>query len=376
VANFEKILPAHLLTLGGGYVPGKSVHQAEQESGVPCIKMASNENPYGPSPAALRAMSQTAALANFYPDNENCELRGLLAAANGLQPENVLVTGGSSAFLDVISRTLLSPGLNAITSERSFIVYPVVVKAAGGKLIEAPMKGDAIDLDAILAAIDRNTRVLFIPNPNNPTGTLFDAAEFDAFLNRVPDHVLVCLDEAYCDFAQDFARRAGIVYSRSLDYVREGRNIVVLRTFSKAHGLAGARVGYGFAPAGLIRYFARMRTVFSVSGIGEAGAIAAMTDTAHIRRAVENNRAGAQFLTAELTKMGLRVVPTFANFLYVETGEDAGALAQRLQSEGIIIRPLGGWGAPTAIRVTIGTPEQNRFFLEAMSRVMARAVAR
>jgi histidinol-phosphate aminotransferase len=194
-------------------------------------------------------------------------------------------------------------------------------------------------------------------------------------MRRVPERVLVVLDEAYCDFANYFAADSGIEYSRSLDYVRQGRNIVVLRTFSKAHGLAGARIGYGFASPEIIRYFARVRTVFSVSGVAEAGAIAAMSDSAHIRHSLDNNRAGAAFLTAKLRQLGLRILPTVTNFLYVEAGEDSIALAQRLQAEGIIIRPLKGWGAPTAIRVTIGTPEQNQLFVEAMARVLERAAS-
>jgi histidinol-phosphate aminotransferase len=228
------------------------------------------------------------------------------------------------------------------------------------------MRGDGYDLDAILSAINGNTRVVFIANPNNPTGTMLPPADVESFLDRVPERVTVVLDEAYADFAEYFARQRGCEYSRSLEYVRQGRNVVVLRTFSKAHGLAGLRVGYGFAPAALMAYFARMREVFSVTGIAEAAALAALDDSEHIRLALDNNAAGVISLTEGVSEMGLRVVPTWGNFLYIDVREDANTLTRRLQKEGVIIRPLNAWGAPSAIRVTVGTPEQNQRFLAAM----------
>lgn len=244
MADFEKFIPEHIRALTS-YTPGKPLRQAKNESGVECIKMASNENPLGPSPRALEAMRSAAAQANFYPDMEISQLRQELARRYQLSPQQVLVTAGSTQLLDLIARTLLAPGKNAVTSERTFIVYPLVTRSAGGKLIEVPMHNDAFDLDAIAAAITAETRVVYLANPNNPTGTMFDAAATDRFLAKVPEHVMVVLDEAYCDFAEAFARQRGINYSRSLDYVREGRNVIVLRTFSKAHGLAGVRIGYG-----------------------------------------------------------------------------------------------------------------------------------
>jgi histidinol-phosphate aminotransferase len=373
MSNFEKWVPQYIRALGG-YVPGKPIRQAEQESGVRCIKMASNENPFGPSPRAMEAMRRAAAEAHLYPDADNTELRHRLAEHHGVSPAELLVTGGSSSLINIVARTLLTQGLNAITSERSFIVYPIQVKAAGGTFITVPMCDDAFDVDAILARINAETRIVFIANPNNPTGTLIPAAEMDRFLERVPEHVCVVLDEAYCDFAEHFARERGVEYTHSLRYVKEGRNVVVLRTFSKAHGLAGLRVGYGIAPAELMQFFARMKTVFTVSSIGEAAALAALDDKNHIRLAQENNAAGAKWLAERIAELGLRVVPTWANFLYVDIADDAAALAKRLQDEGVIIRPLtGAWGAPRAIRITIGTPAQNEAFMKALKRVMERA---
>lgn len=368
-------MPEHVRALGA-YTPGKPLRQAERESGVRMIKMASNENPFGPSPKALEAMRSVMSQAHLYPDNDVSQLRLRLAVLHGMRPEQTVVTNGSTALLGVIARTLLRPGLNAITSERSFIIYPIATKAAGGRLITAPMKNDAYGLDAIAAAIDRDTRIIFIANPNNPTGTLIDAPRMDAFLSKVPEHVIVVLDEAYCDFASDFAAARGIDYSHSIEHVREERNLVVLRTFSKAHGLAGMRVGYGLGPAVLMQYFHRMRTTFSVTALAEAAALAALDDQEHFRKTIANNRRGAEFLMGKLGEMGYRPIPTFANFVYFDAGEDAAALSKRIQSEGVIVRPLGPWSIPTAIRVTIGTPEQNELFIAALARATEKAGVR
>jgi histidinol-phosphate aminotransferase len=343
---------------------------------VNCIKMASNENPWGPSPKAVAAMQAGLNNSNFYPDNEAADLRDALAQRHGVQPDQIVVTAGSTSLLGIMARTLLSPGLNAVTSERSFIVYPIATQAAGGQLIQVPMRRDGFDLDAVAAAVDGNTRIIYLSNPNNPTGTVVTAPDLDRFLDKLPEQVIVILDEAYYDFAQHFATQRGVAYSHSLQYVAQGRKVVVLRTFSKAHGLAGVRVGYGIGPAELISYFARMRTTFSVSAPAQAAALAALQDEAHVRKALVNNAEQAERLTHSMRELGYEPAPTWANFLYCEVGEDAAAVAQRLQSEGVIIRPLGPWGAPTAIRITVGTPEQNGIFQQAFKRVMERSMAK
>lgn len=375
MADIRKLVQKHVLDLGA-YVPGKPVRQAERESGIRCIKMASNENPFGPSPKALAAMRDAAEEANFYPDNDAAELRADVAARHAVAPENVIVTDGSTAMLDVIARTVLAPGLKAITSERSFIVYPIATRVAGAELVTVPMRDDTFDLQAIAAAIDHETRLIFIANPNNPTGTLLPADEVERFLDRVPEHVLVVLDEAYCDFASEFAKRRHVEYSGSLEHVRAGRpNVVVLRTFSKAHGLAGARVGYALGVPELIQHFARVRPPFSISGVAEAAARAALGDTEHIRKAVENNTACAPELERRLADLGYRVVPTSANFIYFEVDEDAGQLSRRMQQAGVIVRSLAPWGIPHGVRVTIGTPEQNEQFIAALQQVRQHASA-
>jgi len=374
MSDFSQLVPEHIRNLGG-YTPGKSSRQAHRESRVNCIKMASNENPFGPSPKAVQAMQAVLSECHLYPDNDCADLRQKLVERYQVRPEQIVPTAGSTALLGIIARTLLSPGLNAITSQRSFIVYPIATQAAGGKLIQVPMREDGYDLDDVAAAVDGNTRIIYLSNPNNPTGTIVTPAEVDRFLDQVPAHVVVVLDEAYCDFAEYFAQRRGVAYSHALDYVKQGRKVVVLRTFSKAHGLAGVRVGYGIGPSELMSYFARMRTTFSVSGVAQAGALAALADDAHTQKALANNAEQVPLLLEGMMELGYRVVPTWANFLYCELGEEAAAVAKRMQAEGVIVRPLGPWGAPTAMRVTVGTPEQNVIFLKAFRKVMERAVA-
>lgn len=376
MSDFEQYIPQHIRELAT-YTPGKGIRQAQSESGAASvIKLASNENPFGPSPKAVAAMAEAAEAGNFYPDNENLELRRKLAARHDLALDEILVTAGTTQFIDILCRTLLGPGMNAVSSEKTFIVYAIAVRAAGGEYRQVTMRDHAFDLDALLGAIDERTRLVFLANPNNPTGTMFDAAATDRFLARVPDHVLVVLDEAYCDFAESFAKQTGANYSHSLDYVRQGKNVVVLRTFSKAHGLAGIRVGYGFGPPKLLQHFSRVRTAFAVSCVAEAAAVAALDDHEHVSRAIENNLRESKWLHQSLRDLGFSPVPTNTSFIYFETGEDAGELARRIQAQGIIVRPLGVWGSPQAIRVTVGTPEQNRKFIAALKAVREKAAVR
>jgi histidinol-phosphate aminotransferase len=320
-------------------------------------------------------MRAAAGRGNFYPDNDAAEVRRRLAESYHLTEDQVLITAGSTQLLDIIARTLLKPGLNAVTSQRSFIVYPIAVRATGAELIQVPVRNDGFDLDAILSAINRQTRIVFLANPNNPTGTLINWETTARFLSRLPAHVLPVLDEAYCDFAEAFARQRGIEYSRSIDLVRQGSGLVVLRTFSKSHGLAGIRVGYGVGPAELMQYFARVRPAFSISNVAEAGALAALDDKQHIATAVQNTLTQSAWLEERLREMGFRVVPTNANFVFFEVSDDAAILAARLQEDGVIVRPLNLWGIPNGIRVTIGTPVQNQHFIAALKHVTEHAAA-
>ena len=369
--RFDHLVPPHVLALGA-YTPGKSLRQAEEESGVPCIKLASNENPFGPSPLALAAMRAALAEGNFYPDDNTDALREALAEKHSLQSDQILVTPGSTGLLNLSARTLLTPGLNSITSQLSFVQYRMVTAATGARLIEIPLLENGFDLDAISAAINADTRMVFLANPNNPTGTLCTAAALDRFLDRVPSHVVVVIDEAYFEFAQHFAEQRGVNYSHSLDYVRQGRNVIVLRTFSKAHGLGGLRIGYGMGPAELIGYCARLHVTFSVSSVAQAGAIAALQDEAHISKTLRNNAEGTQWLFDQFSELGYHPVPTWANFVYCDVGEDSIAVAKSMQDQGVIIRPLKPWGAPNSIRVTAGTAEENQKFVAALKTLAKR----
>jgi histidinol-phosphate aminotransferase len=342
----------------------------------PLIKLDSNENSFGPSPRALDAMRSSLSSSNFYPDDDCAALRLKLATYHQVAGEQVLVTAGSTGMLSLLCQTLLAPGMNAITSERSFVVYAMAVHAAGAQLIEVPMQEDTFDLRAMLTAVDVNTRLVFLANPNNPTGTVLSAEEVEQFLARIPAHVVVVLDEAYYEFAMHFAALRRMNYSNSLEYVRQGASVVVLRTFSKAHGLAGLRVGYGIGPAKLLGYCARMRNTYSVPSIAQIAALGALEDQEHIQRVVESNAVQARFLAQELETFGYRIAPTWANFLYCDLGQDSIPVASQLREDGIVVRPLGGWGAPNCIRVTIGTPAQNKVFLEAIRRLAANDSSR
>jgi histidinol-phosphate aminotransferase len=375
MGKFAEMVPERVRALAS-YVPGRPIQQAEAEFGVKMIKLGSNENPLGPSPLALKAMDAAARGVNLYPDTDMTALRERLAEQHRISVNQIIVTAGSTNLLDILARTLLTAGLNAVTSERSFIVYPIVTRSAGAELRQVPTRGDGYDLDAICDAIDSETRLVYLANPNNPTGTLITAAEMDRFMDRLPEHVVVALDEAYYDYAEWLAKERGVEYSHAEQYVREERNVVVLRTFSKAYGLASLRVGYGMGPAELMGYIARLKTAFIVNGLGETAAMAALDDREHYEKSMRNNSAQLAVLSKHLKEMGYQPVESWANFIYIETGEDANTLARRLQMNGIIVRPLSGsWGARTAIRVSVGTAEEIHRFLEALKHVTTGAHA-
>jgi histidinol-phosphate aminotransferase len=369
MTSFSEFLPAHIRKLAErrqarAFKPGA-------KDGQP-IALHLNENPFGPSPAALKAVQEWLVGMHRYPEIQSADLTGAIARFHSVSPAQVLVTAGVTELLGMIARALLGPGLNAITSARSFMVYRLATEVTPGRLIEVEMREDGYDLEAIQKAIDQNTRIVFVANPNNPTGSLVTANALSQFIDRLPEYVLLVLDEAYGEFAEYFAQKRGIPYPGSLDYVREERTIIVLKTFSKVHGLAGLRVGYGIAPEAVISLFRPLRTMFSVSALAQVAAAAALDDREHIARAVENNAEQAAVVTRELERLGLKVLPTWANFLYCEPGHSARTFADRLSERGILVQPLESWGAETAVRVTIGTPEENRRFLEAAAEIRNR----
>lgn len=363
--TLEELIPEYIQGLPA-YVPGKPVDEVEQELKIHAVKLASNENPLGPSPKAMEAARRALGEANWYPDGGSKRLREVLAKRSGVRFEEVFVGLGSSEIIDLASRVLLRPGLDGITSEGSFTLFAIAIRASGGNLIQTRMKNFAFDLEAIAAAVTPQTRVIYIANPNNPTGTAFGAEEFAAFLKKVPGDVLVVMDEAYREYAErtDLPNAPGLF--------REYNNILTLRTFSKVYGLAGLRIGYGIGHPTLVAEMNKLRTPFNVTSVGQAAALAALDDAEHVRRSVEANRAERRRLFLELTKLQLSPVPSETNFLFVPLGPYAKALCEELLKEGVIVRPMGWMGFPEAIRISVGSPAENTKLLAALSYALPR----
>ena len=353
----------------GGYEPGIPTRLVTPETDL--IRLDSNENPLGPSPRAIEAIHRALAEAHAYPDNDCSALTAKLSELHTAPGEQILVTPGSAGMLRLLCHTLLAPGLNAVTSEKSFIVYGMAVRSTGAELIETPTRDDGFDLRAIRDVVNEKTRLVLLANPNNPTGTLLDTNELERFLSEVRGNVVVVLDEAYYEFAAHFAERRKVAYSRSLDYLRRGASVVVLRTFSKAHGLAALRIGYGLGPAELLAYCRSMQDTYAVSSVAQAAAVAALDDDDHVARSVSHNAQQAASLSAGLSELRFKVTPTWANFIYCDLGQDAAPVARRLREQGISVRPLNAWGAPACIRVSIGTAQQNERFLDALRTISA-----
>jgi histidinol-phosphate aminotransferase len=376
MTDFEQFVPEHIRKLAeaGNSKPlnqgGKAVSKGGRSEDPVALNL--NENPFGPSPRAIEVLHAAIGQTHRYPEIQATGLHEEIAAFHGVRREQVLVTAGATDLLCMIARALLGPGLNAVTSAKSFIVYKLATQVTEGKLIEVPTRENGYDLESIASAIDSHTRIVFIANPNNPTGTMLAADEVDDFVDGLPEHVLVVLDEAYGDFAEAFARKRRAAYSHAFDYIRADKNVILLKTFSKSHGLAGLRVGYGIGPERLISLFAPTRVIFSVSSVAQAAASAALHDSDHIRRAVQNNLEQAEVLATGMKGLGFAVPQTWANFLYCELKQDAGVFAKQLRAFGIVVQPLGAWGVPDAIRVSIGAPKQNDQLIKVLSGSMPR----
>jgi histidinol-phosphate aminotransferase len=348
------------------YKPGKPIEDVARELKLRCeiIKLASNENPIGPSPRAKAAMRGVLDEMQLYPD-DNCNyLKARLAEKFNLAPDWIILGNGSTEILLFAAMTYLGSNDSAVFSDGAFIMYKIAVQIAGGQMITTPMKDYAHDLDAMAAAITPSTRLVYIANPNNPTGTMVGKDEFARFMARVPDHVLVVLDEAYREYISDSN------YPDSFEYLKAGGNILITRTFSKIYGLAGLRVGYGFARPELLQDIGKMRLPFNVNRMGSAAALAAIDDEVHVRHSTKVNEAGKVYLYEALGKLGLKYVPTHANFIFVDFGCDTLELFDRLQRKGVIARTIREYGFPNALRITIGTEEQNRKLIRSLKAVL------
>ena len=349
------------------YVPGKPVDELARELNLDpagIVKLASNENPLGPSPKALEAVRGELAEMTRYPDGNGFELKRRLAARCGVQASQVTLGNGSNDVLDLVARAYLGPGLNAVFSQYAFAVYPIATQAVGaqGKVVPATDFGH--DLEAMLAAIDGQTRVVFIANPNNPTGTWFGPQALSAFLERVPENVLVVLDEAYIEYAQ------GDELPDGLDYLARHPNLLVSRTFSKAYGLAALRVGYAISSSQIADVLNRVRQPFNVNSLALAAACAALDDQDYLVRSRQANDAGMAQLEDGLRALGLAWIPSRGNFIAVDFARDTAAINQALLREGVIVRPVAGYGMPNHLRVSIGTAQENTRFLAALTQVL------
>jgi len=351
------------------YIPGKPIEEVERELGLTAVKLASNENPLGPSPFAIEAARRALADSNRYPDGGSYYLREALAARHNVPREKIIVGSGSTDVIHLAASVLLGAGESAVTSQGSFPLYYIAIEKMGANLIAVPQNNYGFDLDGIARAVQKDTRVIYIANPNNPTGSIFDADAFETFLDKIPEEILVVLDEAYYEYVEMKN------YSRSLDLVRAEKNILVLRTFSKVYGLAGLRVGYGIGPVELIDAMNKIRLPFPVSGVAQAAALAALDDTEHVRRSLETNRAGLRQIANGLREMTVKFAPSVTNFVLVEVGGDADALAAELLKLGVIVRPMAWMGFPHAIRVTVGTREDNEKFLSALQQLKSSVTA-
>ena len=343
------------------YEPGKPIEELQRELGIgEPVKLASNENPLGPSPKAVAAMRAALDQVNRYPDGSCWAVCQKIAARHGVGADQVFVAGGSVEVLNLLAFLLLRPGLNAVFSEHAFAIYALATAAAGGASRAVPMRdGFYFDLEAMAAAIDANTRIVFLDNPTNPAGTIVKRAAWERFLARVPEHVVIVADEAYFEFVRDAD------YPDSLGYHDPGRMIVTMRTFSKIFGLAGVRVGYAIAQRELVQLLHKVRQPFNVTSLAQAAVLAGMDDDEHVRRTLENNAEGIEYLEREFRRMGFAYVPTHANFILTEVG-DGQAVFNRLLKLGVIVRPMGAYGWPRHVRISVGLPAENRKLVAAL----------
>ena len=346
------------------YDPGKPIEETARELGLDpddIIKMASNENPLGPSPKAIAAMKKEAENVHIYPDGGGYKLRTAIAEKFGLGRENVVLGNGSNEIIELIGHGFLNPGDNVIAAEHAFVVYKLMATLFGADTIEIPDPGFVHDLDAMADAITPQTKKVFIANPNNPTGTLVEQEAIDRFMEKVPGHVMVIFDEAYYEFLHN--------PPDTLKYVREGRNVVIMRTFSKIQGLAGLRIGYGLTSPEIAEVLQKCRQPFNANAIAQAGALAGLQDDEHQRRTRDMNDAGLKVLQAAFEDMGLEYIPSCANFVLVNVG-DGDAVFQAMLKKGVIIRAMRGYKLPDWVRISVGTPEQNERCIRTLKEVL------
>jgi histidinol-phosphate aminotransferase len=343
------------------YVPGKPIEEVERELGITgCIKLASNENSLGPSSKAVSAVKKALESLNRYPDGSGFYLTQALAKNLDVDTAQILLGNGSNELIELLLRTFTVPGDEVISADPSFVAYRIIAQGAGCSNVIVPCKDMRHDLDAMAERITDRTKIVFVANPNNPTGTMNPRAEMDRFMGRVPDHVIVAVDEAYCEYVTHSE------YPDSLEYLKEGKNVVALRTFSKIYGLAGLRIGYGVTKAELVENMNKIRQPFNTNSLAQIAALAALKDRKHVEKSIALNNEGKQFLYQSFQQLGISYIPTEGNFIMFETAREAKDVFDALMKQGVIIRPMGG----KRLRVTIGLPEENKRFVAELEKII------
>ncbi|MCG6915946.1 MAG: histidinol-phosphate transaminase [Deltaproteobacteria bacterium] len=358
-------VPDYISTLKP-YPPGKPLEELEREYGITnSIKLASNENPLGTSPLALEAIKRNLKNLRRYPDGSGYYLKRRLSQLLGVDEPSIVLGNGSNEIIDLVIRTFVQPEEEVLMSEPTFLVYPLMTQAVGARAVKVPQKYFAHDLEAMAKAVTPNTRVVFLDNPNNPSGTVISRKEFEVFRNRLPGDLIIVLDEAYMEFANPERTITG------LEYLSDSPPVISLRTFSKAHGLAGLRVGYGIMPPEVADYLNRLRQPFNVNSLGQVAALAALDDEEFILETQKVVREGLAFLYAELEKLQLRTHPTQANFFLIDVGHDGRKVYEAMLRRGVIVRAMNSYGLDNYIRISVGRPEENQRFVDTLAEVMA-----
>ena len=347
------------------YQPGKPVEELQRELGLTdIIKLASNENPLGPSPKVATSLQSTFSELARYPDGSAYVIKEKLANFLDVLPENLTIGNGSNDVLELLARVFLRPGLQAICSQHSLVVYPLATKVTGAELIEVPAKDYSQDMAATLDAVTEKTRIVFIANPNNPTGTWISQSELEDFLSQLRQDVIVVLDEAYFDYVEEAD------YPDGISLFKRYPNVVVTRTFSKAYGLAALRMGFAVSNSEIADLMNRVRQPFNVNSLSLAAAEVALADQEHVKKSVQLNKDGLTMLTQACEQMGLGYIPSVGNFISIDFGRDAMPIYEALLQQGVIVRPIGGYQMPNHLRVTVGLPEENARFVDALQAVL------
>lgn len=363
--KIKKLVPEHIQN-AMLYPPGRPIDEVKRKFGIDrIVKLNANENSLGPSPMVAKTIVEHVAEIHRYPDNSAYYLKKKLSDIHAVSPEQIITGNGSNELVQFIIMTFILPGEVVLTAKPTFLLYGIMGRVLGGRVLEVALKDFCYDLDAMAEQVSDETKLIFISNPNNPTGTVVNTTSFERFLKKVPDDVIVVMDEAYFEYVTCDD------YPDALAYLKQDRKIIILRTFSKAYGLAGLRIGYAIASAELVSYMERIREPFNANSLAQKAAITALDDTAHLKKTLDNNRLGIEYMYSQLNMLQLSFVPTQTNFILINVGHNADLIHKMLLKDGIMVRSMDGFDLNEYIRVTIGLPEENKKFIETLEKVIA-----